>query len=283
MDSDEDFEILNWLTPIDYSSQQSDYIRKRQPETGQWLLDLLKYQTWLKTDKQTLFCPGIPGAGKTILTSIVVDDLNTRFQNDLSIGIVYLYCNFRRQHEQRAEDLLASLLKQLAQGQFPLPENVKDLYNLHKNKQTRPSFGDFSRALQSVTSMYSRVFIVVDALDECQASNGCRTRLLSEIFNLQAKCEVNFFTTSRFIPEIKDKFEASVSIEIRASNEDVGRYLDGHMFQLPTFVGRSVELQEEIKTGIVKAVGGMYADSKSTKGTTLTLLGSYLHSFTSIP
>src|SRR5438045_5526567 len=32
-------------------------------------------QAWLKTSKQVLFSPGIPGAGKTILTSIVVDNL----------------------------------------------------------------------------------------------------------------------------------------------------------------------------------------------------------------
>ncbi len=78
-------------------------------------------------EKQTLFCPGIPGAGKTILTSIVVDDLHTRFQNNERIGIAYLYCNFRRQEEQRAGDLLASLLKQLAQGQSSMPESVRSL------------------------------------------------------------------------------------------------------------------------------------------------------------
>jgi Cdc6-like AAA superfamily ATPase len=67
------------------------------------------YQAWLKTSKQTLFCPGIPGAGKTICTSIVVDNLNTQFQNDSRTGIAYIYCNFRRQGEQKVGDLLASL------------------------------------------------------------------------------------------------------------------------------------------------------------------------------
>jgi hypothetical protein len=38
----------------------------------------------------------------------------------------------------------------------------------------------------------------------------------------------------------------------------VRRYLEGHMFRLPGFVVRSLELQEEIKTNIVKAVDGMY-------------------------
>src|SRR5437016_1822632 len=86
--------------------QQSDFINRRQAETGQWLLDSPKFHLWLKADKQTLFCPGIPGAGKTILTSIVVDELTTRFGNDKSIGVAYIYCNFRRQDEQKIGDLL---------------------------------------------------------------------------------------------------------------------------------------------------------------------------------
>src|SRR5438105_551348 len=64
LDKDEDIKILDWLTPVDYGPQQTDHIRRRQPGTGQWLLDSPEFQTWLKTVKQTLFCPGIPGAGK---------------------------------------------------------------------------------------------------------------------------------------------------------------------------------------------------------------------------
>jgi hypothetical protein len=108
--------------------------------------------------------------------------------------------------------------------------------------------------------MYSRVFIIIDALDECQASHNCRKLLLSEVLCLQAKCGVNLFATSRFIPEITEHFQGSISLEIRASEHDVRRYVDGHMSYLPSFVGRSPELQEDIKTGIVKAVDGMYVD-----------------------
>src|SRR5579871_1078626 len=74
-DKEEDIRILNWLTPIEYGSQQSDYIGRRQHGTGQWLLNSKQFQTWLDTSKQILFCPGIPGAGKTILTSVVIDNL----------------------------------------------------------------------------------------------------------------------------------------------------------------------------------------------------------------
>jgi Cdc6-like AAA superfamily ATPase len=253
-----DPEILNWLTPIDYGPQQSDYITRRQVGTGQWLLDSKQFRAWLKTSKQTLFCPGIPGAGKTILTSIVVEDLISRLQNNLNIGIAYIYCDFRRYNEQKVENLLASLLKQLSHGRPFLPDNVKALYNQHKYTRTRPSFNEISRILQSVAAMYSRTFIIVDALDECQATDGCRTKFLTELFSLQAKCGANVFATSRFIPDITRKFVESAFLEIRASDEDVRLYVDSHISNLPTFVLYSSDLQEEIKNKIVNVGNGMY-------------------------
>jgi hypothetical protein len=261
LDKREDLEILNWITPIDYGPQQTDYIRRRQVGTGQWLLDSAEYQNWLNVSKQTLFCPGIPGAGKTILTSIVIDDLSTRFLANQNVGIAYLYCNFRRRDEQNAENLLASLLKQLIQERSSLPDSVKALHDHHRNKRTRPSFDEISRTLQSVAAMYSQVFIVVDALDECQASDGCRRKFLTEIFNLQAKCGAHLFATSRFIVEITEVFKSSTSLEIQATRDDVERYLEGHMQQLLPFVQQNRQLQEEIKTGISEAVNGMYVTS----------------------
>jgi hypothetical protein len=249
-------EILDWLTPIDYGSEQSDNLRRRQAGTGQWLLDSAQYQTWLKTKKKALFCPGIPGAGKTILTSIVVDDLNQRFFKNTSIGIAYIYCDFRKQSEQTADDLLASLLRQLAGSQPFLPACVNDLHDRHKWQRTRPLLDELSEVLQSVVGIYSRVFIVVDALDECQVSDGSRSKFLSEIFSLQIR-GANIFATSRPIPEITENFEGNLTLQIHAREEDVRRYLDGQMFRLPRFVTDNVELQEEIKTEIINSVDGM--------------------------
>lgn len=202
--------ILDWLTPIDYAAQQSDYNNRRQMGTGRWIVDSPEFQTWLQADKQTLFCLGIPGAGKTIITSFVVHELTSRFRNNKTVGIAYVYCNFRRTHEQRAEDLIASLLKQLSQSRPTLPESVKSLYNNHKEQRTRPSFDEILKALQSVAVLYSKTFIIVDALDECQMADGCRSRFLTEILNLSAKQGVKFFATSRFIPEIMIKISDAV-------------------------------------------------------------------------
>lgn len=258
--TEEHARILNWLTTIDYAPQQNDYIGRRQPGTGQWLLDSPEFQEWVQGDKQTLFCPGIPGAGKTILTAIVIEDLFDQFHEDSTIGITYIYCNFRRRDEQKLDDLLASLLKQLCEPHSSTPKAVKDLYNRHNPRRTRPSVDEISRALQSIAASFSRVFVVVDALDECQTADGCRARFLAEIFAIQAKSNTNIFTTSRFLPEIGERFDKSTRLEVRATPDDVGSYLDGHMAQLSGCVTRNQDLQAEIKAAIIDVVDGMYVN-----------------------
>jgi hypothetical protein len=200
----------------------------------------------------------MPGAGKTVLTSIVVDYLCNNFQDNTTIGIAYLYCNFRKQAEQKAADLLASLLKQLSEQQPALPDSIRSLYHSHRHKRTRPTVDDMSRVLQAVATLYSRISIVIDALDECQVSDGSRSRFLSNVSSLQTRCRANILVTSRFLPEISEGFKHAIALEIRASNEDVRRYLNGHLFRLPSFIVRSPELQEEVTMRIIQSVQGMY-------------------------
>jgi predicted ATPase len=251
--------ILDWLTPINYGDQQSDLIARRQAGTGKWLLNSDEFQLWLNENKQTLFCPGIPGAGKTMITSIAVEHLQTEFRDDPSVSIAYLYCNYRRQEEQKPIDLLASLLKQLIQRRTSVPKNVVDIHKRHNNERTRPSFGEISEILHSVIADYSRIFIIIDALDELRISDGGRRRFLAELFNFQARAGANFLATSRFIPEIEKEFAGrGTKLEIRASTDDLQTYLHGHMLKLPSFVSHSADLQSEIKAAIIKTVDGMY-------------------------
>jgi hypothetical protein len=256
---DQEFQIImNWLTPVNYALQQSDLIARRQEGTGEWLLKSNQFQQWLAQSNQTLFCPGIPGAGKTMLTSIVIRYLHDKFGNDPTVGIAYLYCNFRQQHEQKSADLVVSLLKQLAQEQPSIPETVKNLYNLHKAKQTRPSPDEIRNILHHIAATYSRIFIIVDALDECQVSHEGREVFLREIFNLQAKVGINIFATSRFIQDIEAKFDQSIRLEIRASDTDVKKYLDQKLQDFPSWILKDNSLQTEIKSKIARAVDGMY-------------------------
>ena len=261
LNSKEDLEILDWLTPVNYGPEHSDYFNRRQPGTGQWLLETNEFRQWVGCRKQTLFCPGIPGSGKTMLTSIVINKLITDFQDNGDIGIAYLYCNFQWKNRQSARDLLSSVLRQLAQGRSSLPQSLKSLYGRHRNMKTRPSFDEISNTLHTVASEYTRIFVVIDALDECQAFGGCRDRVLEEMFTLQARCEASLFATSRDIPEITVRFNESMRVEIRAKKEDVRQYIEGqidhHMPRLLKEIKKFPQLKEEIITGITDAVDGM--------------------------
>ncbi|KAH6693786.1 hypothetical protein F5X68DRAFT_258632 [Plectosphaerella plurivora] len=248
--------ILDWLSEADYAAQQSDFLRRRQAGTGQWLLESQEYRQWVATPETTLFCPGIPGAGKTVLTSIVVNDLQDRFLDDPGVSIAYLYCNFRRQTEQTLENLLSSILRQLAQDQPSLPECVQALYDAKRGM--RPSSEQLSSTLQVLVKSLPRSFIIIDALDECHLAEGSRAQFLDEIFALQLGSNFNLFATSRFIMDITDRFNDAPSLEIRAHEEDVRRYLAGSISQLPACVVKNPQLQEEIMARIVEAVDGMF-------------------------
>jgi Cdc6-like AAA superfamily ATPase len=253
----EHYIILDWLTSIDYSSHQSDFIGRRQEGTGEWLLQSNEFKDWINQNKRTLFCPGIPGVGKTIAASIVVDHLQRKFQDEAGIGIAYLYCNFQQQQEQNPKDLLLSLLKQLSQSS--IPETVITLYRCHKTKGTRPSFDEISNILHTVVAGYSRTFIIVDALDECRISDRVRDEFMLKIFSLQARANANIFATSRPIPDITAAFEkrGDTILKISASHEDLQRYLDGHMLLLPSSVLKAHGIKRKIKNAIIKAANGM--------------------------
>lgn len=254
-DDQEHQTIVDWITWVDYTPQQNDSIARRQEGTGQWFLDSADFQEWLKTKRRTLFCPGIPGAGKTILTSVVIEDLYERFQSDPDVGISYIYVKYKEQHKQKFEDLLASLLRQLTQGRSSLADPVRCLYERHKDRRTRPSHKEILSTLQSIAVMYSRVFIIIDTLDEFEASDNCRSRFLKAIFDLQENSGANIFAISRSIPEIKAKFTDSACIEIRARNEDIQNYLVTRTTQSDSNLVR--DHCEEIKTRIIEAVDGM--------------------------
>ncbi|KAG8671003.1 hypothetical protein FPOAC1_004240 [Fusarium poae] len=252
-------DILEWLSPIDYSSVQNDTFRRRQPGTCQWLIDSEQYQTWLKTSKQTLFCPGIPGAGKTILTSVVIDNLVQRFYKDSDVGIAYIYCNYRRQDDQRIDKILASILKQLTERQPSLATVVQDLYDQHKSHRTWPFVDELSEALRSLVKEYGRVYIIVDALDECGTSGGARSKLLKQLMDLKENSDVNLFMTSRDMPDIEEKLQGDIiTLKIRASEEDVGCFLDSRLNSLSELVKKNKDLRDNIRAKVIEAVDGMF-------------------------
>lgn len=248
---------LDWLSSTGYAEVQSEYVSQRQPGTGEWLLESSKFQDWVSKPGATLFCPGIPGAGKSILASMMIEELNIRYENDSSVGIAYFFCSFQMHDDQsqKIESLLACLLRQLAHNLPQIPESLKSLYQKYKSRGTRPSLDEYFASIRFTLTQLSRAFIVIDALDECHFSTIAR--LLDIILELQSPSNLNLLSTSRLIPEITARFKNKPTFEIRAAMPDVIEYLRGNLSMLPSFVSRNPQLQDDIVHKITGAADGM--------------------------
>jgi len=205
----------------------------------------------------TLFCPGIPGAGKTILVSIVIDYLQ-RNLGDRDVGIAYLYCNFRRVDDQRVEQLIANLVKQLLRNKFPPPPAIMNAYTRHEKHRSQPSLSDFEEMFHAVSALYKDgVFVIVDAVDECQMSDNARPKFIEALLRLQSReSNVNLLATSRPVPDIVEAFNGHSRLEIVAQKDDIEQYLRNQISDWRT-VSKYPGLQHEIIRCIASVADGM--------------------------
>ncbi|EPE30107.1 Ankyrin repeat-containing protein [Glarea lozoyensis ATCC 20868] len=247
-------DLETWLTSLNFCAKQNDIFARRQEGTGEWLLQDQNFQSWLTGFKRKLWCQGIPGSGKTILTSIMVNSLEEKF-GDQNVGIAYIYCVYREQTSP--SELIASLLKQLIQHRPVVSTDILELYKYHRRKQTRPLLTDYLRVLFSEVRNFSRVFILIDALDECSEEQKAKDLFLNEVLKLVPL--VSVLITSRDEPDKKNGFQDKPDLVIKATKEDVRRYLETRLEkELSNFVRKGSPLWAEIVDTVVRKSRGMF-------------------------
>ncbi|KAF3289921.1 hypothetical protein TWF970_003664 [Orbilia oligospora] len=224
-DGEDEPKILDWLTTYDYSKSQASFFKQTQETTGEWLLKSDQYRKWLDDDHQMLFCPGPPGSGKTILASIVINDLSSWLLHS-DIGIGYIFFESRRSQDQNVNELLSSLLRQLASCRSTLPSDVRKLHEHYTIRGTRPSNDDIFTTLLSVSREFERTFFIIDALEECLEDNSCRKIFTSRLLQLYNTCNSSVFVTSRTLATITNAFGVGDVVKIRAYEADEGTHLD---------------------------------------------------------
>lgn len=256
-DQQERLTLLEWLTRLNFPAQQSFFYSRRQKDTGQWLLQSAEFKTWMSGTRRTLLCKGRQGAGKTMLACTVIDHLINTLCSGKVLG-TYIYCDYSKQHEQKHVDLIASILKQLLQHQVYVPENVWKSYRRHTNSGTRPKAEEMYDLLQTSLSAFPQIYIVVDAVDELSVNDHVRQNLLSSLSLLQKAHSLNFLVTSRFIPHVTQELHEPPCLIVRASDEDVRRYVRGHISDLANCVLKNSQLQNIIEDSIASAVDGMF-------------------------
>lgn len=246
--------MIQWVSPVDYAATQRDVLSNRvDPSASRWLLDTEEFRMWSKGNGQTMFCPGIPGAGKTMTTAVVVEHLQSR---QSSLGLTgYVYCSYQSQ-QQAAPQLLASVLRSLVQQSPTTPRSVQELFNAacKLDKQQMTNLQVLS-AITDIVRSGVRANVVVDALDELVRDE--RDPFIESLLVIQRETGLNLFFTSRVNVEIEDQLGHVLRREIRATEKDVKGYLWASISRLPRFVAKKKDLQASIIDGIAGVTDGM--------------------------
>ncbi|KAF2142286.1 uncharacterized protein K452DRAFT_358125 [Aplosporella prunicola CBS 121167] len=188
-------ELVNWLSPTRFYQHHADHSERRLAETGQWLLDHPKYRQWRTSSSSSiLLVHGIPGCGKSMLTSKVIDSLlSERLANPATAPFAYFYCaDYEAEPERRQpEDILRSIVRQLGVSSQP-PRRVRDtVLSEYERRQAEAEIGgcellklQVSDSLKLTLALISTdpVTIVVDAVDEVQEKK--RFELLNALHQL---------------------------------------------------------------------------------------------------
>lgn len=243
-------EVGNWLSPFDFRAIQQDILQRCHAGTGKWMLESNKFQQWSSSHNETLWCPGIPGAGKTYLASIVIDYLQRQTCSEGQSMVLCLFCNFNEQADQTAYKFMGTLLKQLVQTRHDLSSVIRSMYD-RREHDGRPDFSKLADAFRTELKRFSKIFIVIDALDETLESGDIRTRLLPEL----RSSPVNLLVTSRHDPTIQKQFSEAQLCEIYAIDEDMRSYISERMGRKGR-LSRQIESVESLRDDILARVVG---------------------------
>ncbi|KAF8133575.1 ankyrin repeat-containing domain protein [Mycena galopus ATCC 62051] len=276
--------IINWLSPINFFQRQADISQMREKGTGGWLLAHPLFKKWEADFGSTLWCHGIPGAGKTVLVSMVVDHLSTAFRNNEDIGVACIYLNHKEADQKPPAKLLAGLWRQLVVDR-DIGSSAECLYKQHCKKGTAPSLEEVVNVLSSSLKEFSQVFIVVDGMDEYPEVQ--RGILLPQLAALGSNVHLMITSRPHIFPETFS-FPNLETLDIQAAPEDIQAYINTQIKLSPCLsrhIKRKPVLQEEILTKILDTVDGMFllaklhVESLSTKNT----IGDVREAFKKLP
>jgi hypothetical protein len=173
-------------------------------------------------------------------------------------------------------------LQQLIHRQSIISDEVRDVYKAHISKKTHPSLKEYSTLLQSELRAFSKVFIVIDALDECPEFDETRSNLLHEVQKLQPKLRLLITSRPQISADIERSFVDAARLDIYANPEDIKMYIEGRIqkdVRLKNNVDEDPSLKDDIIETIVKKAEGMSVSHIEIIKILLTMVGFFWHSY----
>jgi len=169
------------------------------------------------------------------------------------------YCDFRDQREQTTTNIMGAILKQLV-VRGKAPEDVQKAFQKAKNEVGGRGLRlpDMVQMLKQAVTTLPRVFICIDALDECLPKHLLEL-LVSLKAILQESPRTRVFVTGRpqVGAEIARHFACSVIVPISPKTHDIVRYLEMKLEMDTESDAMSDTLRADILRVIPQRISGM--------------------------
>lgn len=154
--------------------------------------------------------------------------------------------------------LLEALLRQLALRRLT-SNSIELLQKKHKEMGCRPSLDTLTTVLKTEIETYSRIFIVIDALDECYPEE-VQMDLLGKLQYVTGKPSAKLMVTSRLIPSIERAMRADIKLEIIATDGDIRSHVEARIIKndmLKRLVTKAPSIEEKVVSVVTEKAGGM--------------------------
>jgi phosphoglycolate phosphatase-like HAD superfamily hydrolase len=247
---------LGWLSRDNYVAEHNQIILERVPGVSDDLVNSAQFQRWLADEQQVLLCwggrgtwknkwladeqpvfsrLGEPGTEQNIVTSMVVETLFENFGANPNIGIAFVYSGSTQQ-DRSPEKLLRSMMLQLGLRSPSVRSTLVDFHHRSNNNTSPPSTRDFLDALGNIISKMSKVYLVIDSLDDLSSAD--RRVLLSGLQRLQNCLPVSLLVTSNTTIDDFNQFDRLSNLDIAAivNEYDLDAYLHRRFSDLPRTV-----------------------------------------------
>jgi ankyrin repeat domain-containing protein 50 len=208
----------------------------------------------------------IAGAGKTKLTSKVVDDLRNALANQQNDeALAYFYCDRNQEDRQDPTSILRSFIRQLSvcQSQNALQSLIVAEYELRRQNgfsSGKFTFQECAKFLIDYVNIYPQTTLVLDALDEC---NPRTRKQLIEVFDsllTESSKPVKIFISSRPDKDIKSRFQYGPNVGIQATDNhhDIAKFVDSKIEHNSTWFNNfPPALRDEVVQTLLSKSKGM--------------------------
>ncbi|KAI9778079.1 MAG: hypothetical protein M1839_008383 [Geoglossum umbratile] len=248
--------ILKWLVVTDPSLDHNEARGLREPDTGRWVARSPVYKCWIGGSINFWWLHGRPGSGKTILASLVVEEVK-QFCNSTTlsgIGHAYYYFCYRREQDE-VPHFLRWVINQLCRQREHIPIEVHRL----RHDGVEPSVSSLLAALSAVLVGFQRVHLVLDALDESTNRENLMEVLL-KISTDTSFSKLRILVTSRKELDIERSF-SGISTVVSLShnrwvNDDIRVYIQNRLCHDEKLSRWPEELRAGIETALITGANG---------------------------